>query len=157
MHRALRLTIDSKALQSNWRWLAAQSGTACGAAVKANGYGLGAQHATKALAEAGCRDFFVSTWAEAAELGAMPPGDYEMKMAVSLGRTTRPGMEIGICGEHGGDPKSVAFCHAIGLDYVSCSPFRIPIARLAAAQAVLRERGVEASALQQRGVRQGGD
>ncbi len=65
-----------------------------------------------------------------------------MKMAVSLGRTTRPGMEIGICGEHGGDPKSIAFCHKIGLDYVSCSPFRIPIARLAAAQAALKERGI---------------
>ena len=67
-----------------------------------------------------------------------------MKMAVELGRKTRPGMEIGICGEHGGDPKSIAFCHKIGLDYVSCSPFRIPIARLAAAQASLRERGVTA-------------
>ncbi len=67
-----------------------------------------------------------------------------MKMAVELGRKTRPGMEIGICGEHGGDPKSIAFCHKIGLDYVSCSPFRIPIARLAAAQAALRERGVTA-------------
>jgi len=67
-----------------------------------------------------------------------------MKMAVELGRKTRPGMEIGICGEHGGDPKSIAFCHKIGLDYVSCSPFRIPIARLAAAQAALKERGVTA-------------
>ncbi len=67
-----------------------------------------------------------------------------MKMAVELGRKTRPGMEIGICGEHGGDPKSIAFCHKIGLDYVSCSPFRIPIARLAAAQAALKERGVSA-------------
>jgi len=65
-----------------------------------------------------------------------------MAMAVELGRGQRPGMEIGICGEHGGDPKSVAFCHRIGLDYVSCSPFRVPIARLAAAQAALRERGV---------------
>ena len=53
-------------------------------------------------------------------------------------------MEIGICGEHGGDPKSIAFCHKIGLNYVSCSPFRVPIARLAAAQASLRERGVTA-------------
>ncbi|MEO8276850.1 MAG: pyruvate, phosphate dikinase [Thermoanaerobaculia bacterium] len=68
-----------------------------------------------------------------------------MAMAVEAGRRTRPGMEIGICGEHGGDPKSIAFCHRIGLDYVSCSPFRVPIARLAAAQAVLRERGVVAS------------
>ena len=62
-----------------------------------------------------------------------------MKMAVELGRKARPGLEIGICGEHGGDPKSVWFCHAIGLDYVSCSPFRVPIARLAAAQAALGE------------------
>jgi pyruvate,orthophosphate dikinase len=67
-----------------------------------------------------------------------------MAMGVELGRRERPGMEIGICGEHGGDPKSIAFCHRIGLDYVSCSPFRVPIARLAAAQAALRERGVTA-------------
>lgn len=65
-----------------------------------------------------------------------------MKMGVELGRQQRPGMEIGICGEHGGDPSSIAFCHGIGLNYVSCSPFRVPIARLAAAQAALRERGV---------------
>jgi pyruvate, orthophosphate dikinase len=66
-----------------------------------------------------------------------------MTMAVELGRKARPGMEIGICGEHGGDPKSIRFCHAIGLDYVSCSPFRVPIARLAAAQAALAERGAK--------------
>jgi len=64
-----------------------------------------------------------------------------MAMAVELGRQQRPGMEIGICGEHGGDPKSVDFCHRVGLNYVSCSPFRVPIARLAAAQAALREKG----------------
>ena len=58
-----------------------------------------------------------------------------MKMAVELGRTTRPELHCGICGEHGGDPSSIEFCHEIGLDYVSCSPFRVPIARLAAAQA----------------------
>ena len=58
-----------------------------------------------------------------------------MDMAVRDGRKTRPGMEVGICGEHGGDPKSIALCHKIGLDYVSCSPFRVPIARLAAAHA----------------------
>jgi pyruvate,orthophosphate dikinase len=67
-----------------------------------------------------------------------------MAMAVELGRRQRPGMEIGICGEHGGDPKSVDFCHRVGLDYVSCSPFRVPIARLAAAQAALREQGIRA-------------
>ncbi|MBP1644163.1 MAG: ppdK [Acidobacteria bacterium] len=67
-----------------------------------------------------------------------------MSMAVGLGRGARPGLEVGICGEHGGDPKSVEFCHRIGLDYVSCSPFRVPIARLAAAQAALREKGFKA-------------
>ena len=67
-----------------------------------------------------------------------------MEMGVQLGRQTRPDMEIGICGEHGGDPKSVHFCHKIGLNYVSCSPFRVPIARLAAAQAALNEKGVSA-------------
>ena len=63
-----------------------------------------------------------------------------MKMAVKLGRETRPNLVCGICGEHGGDPSSVEFCHEIGLDYVSCSPFRVPIARLAAAQAI-KEQG----------------
>ena len=62
-----------------------------------------------------------------------------MKMAVTLGREARPGLSCGICGEHGGDPTSVEFCHQIGLDYVSCSPYRVPIARLAAAQAALKE------------------
>ncbi len=63
-----------------------------------------------------------------------------MKMAVELGRKSRPGMSIGICGEHGGDPSSIEFCHEIGLDYVSCSPYRVPVARLAAAQAALGEK-----------------
>ena len=62
-----------------------------------------------------------------------------MKMAVTLGKEARPTLELGICGEHGGDPTSVEFCHEIGLDYVSCSPFRVPIARLAAAQAAIKE------------------
>ena len=62
-----------------------------------------------------------------------------MDMAVSLGKKVRPEMHCGICGEHGGDPVSVEFCHKIGLDYVSCSPFRVPIARLAAAQAAIKE------------------
>ena len=61
-----------------------------------------------------------------------------MGIAVEGGRSTRPDIEIGICGEHGGDPKSIALCHSLGLDYVSCSPFRVPIARLAAAQAAVR-------------------
>ena len=64
-----------------------------------------------------------------------------MEMAVTLGRKTRPDLHCGICGEHGGDPSSVEFCHKIGLDYVSCSPFRVPIARLAAAQAAIKEQG----------------
>ena len=63
-----------------------------------------------------------------------------MKMAIELGKKTRPELHVGICGEHGGDPSSVEFCHRIGLDYVSCSPFRVPIARLAAAQAAIAEK-----------------
>ena len=72
MHRPLRLTIDAKAIQSNWRWLAEYAGVTAGAAVKADGYGLGARETTEALIEAGCRDFFVSTWAEAEALGNLP-------------------------------------------------------------------------------------
>ncbi len=64
-----------------------------------------------------------------------------MKMAIDLGKPVNPNLHIGICGEHGGDPTSVEFCHKIGLDYVSCSPFRVPIARLAAAQAAIKEKG----------------
>jgi pyruvate,orthophosphate dikinase len=66
-----------------------------------------------------------------------------MKMAIEDGRKTRPSLEVGICGEHGGDPDSIEFCHIIGNNYVSCSPFRVPIARLAAAQAALKHRGVK--------------
>jgi pyruvate,orthophosphate dikinase len=65
-----------------------------------------------------------------------------MRQSVEKGRKTRPNLKVGICGEHGGEPSSVNFCHTLGLDYVSCSPFRVPIARLAAAQAQLREAGV---------------
>ena len=61
-------------------------------------------------------------------------------MGARLGRKTRPDISLGICGEHGGDPASVEFCHNVGLDYVSCSPFRVPIARLAAAQAAIKEK-----------------
>ena len=60
-----------------------------------------------------------------------------MELAVERGRKRRPALEVGICGEHGGDPASIDFCHRAGLDYVSCSPFRVPVARLAAAQAAL--------------------
>ena len=63
-----------------------------------------------------------------------------MKIAVAKGRSVRSNLKVGICGEHGGEPSSVEFCHREGFDYVSCSPFRVPIAKLAAAQAVIRER-----------------
>jgi len=68
-----------------------------------------------------------------------------MKQAIAGGRKTRPGIKLGICGEHGGDPSSVEFCHELGLDYVSCSPYRVPIARLAAAHAALAEAGLSSS------------
>ena len=64
-------------------------------------------------------------------------------LATERGRKTRPDIKLGICGEHGGDPRSIQFCHDLGLDYVSCSPFRVPVARIAAAQArVRRELGL---------------
>jgi pyruvate,orthophosphate dikinase len=67
-----------------------------------------------------------------------------MRIAVERGREAKPEIKLGICGEHGGEPESVAFCHTLGLDYVSCSPYRVPLARLAAAQAALSEAGIEA-------------
>jgi pyruvate,orthophosphate dikinase len=70
-----------------------------------------------------------------------------MRIAVDRGRSVRDDLKLGICGEHGGEPKSVAFCHELGLDYVSCSPYRVPLARLAAAQSALAEQGVTASAV----------
>jgi pyruvate,orthophosphate dikinase len=79
-------------------------------------------------------------------LDASGVGDL-MRIAVERGRGVKPELKLGICGEHGGEPSSVAFCHDLGLDYVSCSPFRVPLARLAAAQAALRESGVEAVAV----------
>jgi pyruvate,orthophosphate dikinase len=69
-----------------------------------------------------------------------------MRIAVERGRSVKEGLKMGICGEHGGEPSSVAFCHRLGLDYGSCSPYRVPLARLAAAQAALKEAGVEAVA-----------
>ena len=72
MHRPLRLTVDRSAIQSNWRWLADRAGVPAGAAIKADGYGLGAHATAEALIETGCRDFFVSTWAEAEALGNLP-------------------------------------------------------------------------------------
>jgi len=74
MHRPLRLTVDRSAIQSNWRWLQEQAAVEAGAAVKADGYGLGVREATETLLGAGCRDFFVSTWAEAEQLGNLPEG-----------------------------------------------------------------------------------
>ena len=72
-----------------------------------------------------------------------------VKMAAELGRATRPDLKLGICGEHGGDPSTVAFCHKVGLNYVSCSPFRVPIARLAAAQAAIAEDQEKAAAAEE--------
>ena len=97
-HRALRLRLDAAALQDNWRWLQRASGTATGAAVKADGYGLGARDVTRLLGDAGCRDFFVSNWAEADALGAMPDGVSlsvlhgvgAKDMAAALGSSARP-------------------------------------------------------------------
>jgi pyruvate,orthophosphate dikinase len=63
-----------------------------------------------------------------------------MDITVQKGRKARPELEVGICGEHGGDPNSIEWCHKIGLDYVSCSPFRVPVARLAAAQAAMKDK-----------------
>jgi Phosphoenolpyruvate synthase/pyruvate phosphate dikinase len=63
-----------------------------------------------------------------------------IEFGIERGRKTRPGLKVGICGEHGGEPSSVMFCHRAGMDYVSCSPYRVPIARLAAAQAVIEEK-----------------
>ena len=63
-----------------------------------------------------------------------------IEMAAKKGRSVRPDIHLGICGEHGGEPSSVEFCHRVGLDYVSCSPYRVPLARLAAAQAAVKEK-----------------
>ena len=68
-----------------------------------------------------------------------------VSIAVERGRAARPGLKLGICGEHGGDPRSIGFFEDVGLDYISCSPFRVPVARLAAAQASIRKKGVKAS------------
>jgi len=75
-------------------------------------------------------------------LGGLPDSWAEgvgklVEMGIKLGRQTRPDLEVGICGEHGGEPSSVEFCYRVGMDYVSCSPYRVPIARLAAAQVAI--------------------
>ena len=95
MHRALRLTIDRAAIQANWRWLAERAGVPAGAAVKADGYGLGARETTEALLEAGCRDFFVSTWAEAEALGNLPAE--ASLVGAARRRTRRCGSGAGAC------------------------------------------------------------
>jgi pyruvate,orthophosphate dikinase len=87
------------------------------------------------------------------EMGILPTNPFQeldregvgrlMDIAVHEGRQARNDLEVGICGEHGGDPSSIEFCHQIGLDYVSCSPFRVPVARLAAAQAVISEQATK--------------
>jgi alanine racemase len=89
MHQPLRLTVDSKALQANWRWLADRAGTACGAAIKANAYGLGATEAMQALHAAGCRDFFVTTWDEVERLGPVP-ADSSVAVLHGVGRDDTP-------------------------------------------------------------------
>jgi pyruvate,orthophosphate dikinase len=68
-----------------------------------------------------------------------------VRIGTERGRSVRPDLKLGICGEHGGDPASVRFCHEVGLDYVSCSPYRVPIAKLAAAQAALAEAETQAA------------
>ena len=109
MHQPLRLTIDRAALQSNWRWLAARAGVATGAAIKADGYGIGARETFAALLEAGCRDFFVSTWWEAEQLGDIPDG-------VSLVVLHGPGPDdsIGKARPTLNSPEQVARWKAIG-------------------------------------------
>ena len=89
MHRPLRLTIDASALQANWCWLQDRAGVEAGAAVKADGYGLGADESVAALAEAGCRTFFVATWAEAEALGALP-GEAELIVLHGVGPDDTP-------------------------------------------------------------------
>ena len=90
MHQPLRLTLDRSALAANWRWLAGRAGAACGAAIKADGYGLGAREALATLVDAGCRDFFVSTWWEAEQL-AIPTG-VSLAVLHGVGPDDRPGM-----------------------------------------------------------------
>ncbi|MCL2406489.1 MAG: pyruvate, phosphate dikinase [Defluviitaleaceae bacterium] len=100
-------------------------------------YGLSRDDAGKILEDYQERGIFAND--PTAKLDRTGVGQL-MKMSVDKGRTTRPTIKLGICGEHGGEPSSVEFCHMIGLDYVSCSPYRVPIARLAAAQAAIRNK-----------------
>src|SRR5256886_14548721 len=90
-------------------------------------------------AEDGIRDLTVT----GVQTCALPIVGMLMRWGIEQGRKTRPKLKIGICGEHGGDADSVKFCHQVGMDYVSASPFRVPIARLAAAQVVVEEKQAE--------------
>jgi pyruvate,orthophosphate dikinase len=107
---------------------------------------------TNDLTQMGCgfsRDDSGRFIADYIEKGLLPDDPFEsldtegvgemVRMAVERGRSVKPDLKLGICGEHGGDPASVHFCHKVGLDYVSCSPYRVPIARLAAAQAAIED------------------
>jgi pyruvate,orthophosphate dikinase len=99
-------------------------------------YGFSRDDAAKFLGEYYTKGIFESD--PFARLDQVGVGQL-VKMSTEKGRSVRPDIKLGICGEHGGDPSSVEFCHNIGLTYVSCSPFRVPIARLAAAQAKIKE------------------
>jgi len=109
MHQPLRLTLDRAALQSNWRWLAQKAGTATGAAIKADGYGIGARRTMEALAEAGCRDFLVSTWWEAEQLGPIPEG-----LSLSVLHGPGPDDVVGNARPTLNSPQQVARWKAIG-------------------------------------------
>ena len=94
---------------------------------------------------------FLNDYLQEGHLAGRPVRDHRlkgvgllMKMAVEKGRTTRPDLKVGICGVHGGDPRSIVFCHNLGLNYVSCSAYQIPIARLTAAQVNIGKKGSEA-------------
>jgi pyruvate,orthophosphate dikinase len=100
-------------------------------------FGFSRDDATKFLGEYYSKKIFESD--PFARLDQIGVGKL-MKLAVELGQKTRPNIKLGICGEHGGDPSSVEFCHKIGLNYVSCSPYRVPIARLAAAQSAIKNK-----------------
>ncbi len=107
IHRALRLRLDSQALQDNWRWLQRTAGAPAGAAVKADGYGLGAREATQRLAEAGCRTFFVSTWAEAEALAPLPEGS-ELCVLHGVGPEDMPAALAGIARPVLNSPEQLA-------------------------------------------------
>ncbi len=106
-------------------------------------FGLSRDDAGKFLPEYVRREIFAADPFEKLDQGGV---GQLVKMGVDRGRSTRPDLKVGICGEHGGEPSSVEFCHRTGLNYVSCSPFRIPIARLAAAQAALKEKAAKPAA-----------